>query len=116
MPRSSSSACSRSLAHCCCSGSGRLASIAILLLSLVIRRSSRALATIGILAAVVGLVGSFLSTAGQYAGSSLYLRLGVGGAERLASYPGSLWMLMIGITAMAFTGTWQSFRYSVQAR
>jgi len=93
-----------------------LGSIAILLLSLVIRRSSRALATIGILAAVVGLVGSFLSTAGQYAGSSLYLRLGVGGAERLASYPGSLWMLMIGITAMAFTGTWQSFRYSVQAR
>jgi hypothetical membrane protein len=92
-----------------------LESIAILLLSLAIRRSSRALATIGIVVAVVGLAGSFLSTAGQYAGSSLYLGLGVGGAERLASYPGTLWMLMMGITAMAFTRTWRSFRYSPQA-
>jgi hypothetical membrane protein len=92
-----------------------LESIAILLLSLALRRSSRALATIGIVVAVVGLAGSFLSTAGQYAGSSLYLGLGVGGAERLASYPGTLWMLMMGITAMAFTRTWRSFRYSPQA-
>jgi hypothetical membrane protein len=92
-----------------------LESIAILLLSMAIRRSSRVLATIGIVVAVVGLAGSFLSTAGQYAGSSLYLGLGVGGAERLASYPGTLWMLMMGITAMAFTRTWRSFRYSPQA-
>ncbi|MGO8885713.1 MAG: DUF998 domain-containing protein [Streptosporangiaceae bacterium] len=90
-------------------------SVAILLLSLAIRRNSRLLAAIGIAAAVVGLAGSFLSTAGQYAGSSLYLGLGVGGAERLASYPGTLWMLMMGITAMAFTRTWLSFRYSLQA-
>ena len=73
------------------------------------------LAAIGIVVAVVGLAGSFLSTAGQYAGSSLYLGLGVGGAERLASYPGTLWMLMMGITAMVFTRTWRSFRYSPQA-
>jgi hypothetical membrane protein len=92
-----------------------LESMAILLLSLAIRRSSRVLAAIGIVAAIAGLAGSFLSTAGQYAGSSWYLGLGVGGAERLASYPGTLWMLMMGITAMAFTGTWQSFRYSPQA-
>ena len=92
-----------------------LESIAILLLSLAIRRSSRVLAAIGIVVAVVGLAGSFLSTAGQYAGSSLYLGLGVGGAERLASYPGTLWMLMMGITAMAFTRTWRSFRFSPQA-
>jgi hypothetical membrane protein len=92
-----------------------LESIAILLLSLAIRRSSRALATIGIVVAVAGLAGSFLSTTGQYAGSSLYLGLGVGGAERLASYPGTLWMLMIGIIAMAFTRTWLSFRYSPKA-
>ena len=80
-----------------------LGSIAILLLSLAIRRTSTTLSTIGIVVAVVGLVGSFLSTAGQYAGSSAYVGLGVGGAERLASYPGTLWMLMIGIIAMFFT-------------
>jgi hypothetical protein len=45
----------------------------------------------------------------------LYLGLGVGGAERLASYPGTLWMLMMGITAMAFTRTWRRLRYSPQA-
>ena len=93
-----------------------LGSVGILLLSLATRRISRAVSTIGIVVAVVGLVGSFLSTAGQYAGSSLYLGLGVGGAERLASYPGSLWMLMIGIIAMCFTETWQSFRSGAGAR
>jgi len=93
-----------------------LGSVAILLLSLAIRRTSRALSTTGIVVAVVGLAGSFLSTAGQYAGSSLYLGLGVGGAERLASYPGTLWMLMIGIIAMFSTRTWMSFRSGAGAR
>jgi hypothetical protein len=87
-----------------------LASVAILLLSLAIRRTSHTLSAIGIVVAVVGLVGSFLSTAGEFAGSSLYLGMGVGGTERLASYPGSLWMLLIGIIAMFFTQTGQSFR------
>jgi hypothetical protein len=63
---------------------------------------------------VAGLVGSVLSAGGQYAGS-LYLGLGAGGAERLASYPGSLWMLIIGVIAMFFTRTWQSFRSSAGA-
>ena len=92
-----------------------LGSIAILLLSLAIRRVSRTVSIIGIVVAVAGLVGSVLSTGGQYADSSLYLGLGVGGAERLASYPGSLWMLIIGIIAMFFTRTWQSFRSSAGA-
>jgi hypothetical membrane protein len=93
-----------------------LGSVAILLLSLAIRRTSRALSTIGIVVAVVGLAGSFLSTAGEFAGSSLYLGLGVGGAERLASYPGSLWMLLIGIIAMFSARTWQNFRPGAAAR
>ena len=93
-----------------------LGSVAILLLSLAIRRTSRALSTTGIVVAVVELAGSFLSTAGQYAGSSLYLGLGVGGAERLASYPGSLWMLLIGVIAMFSAGTWQSFRSGARER
>jgi len=71
------------------------------LLSLAIGRSHRAASIIGVVVAVVGLAGTFLSTAGQYAGSSLYLGLGVGGAERLASYPGTLWMLIAGVIAMA---------------
>jgi hypothetical protein len=87
-----------------------LASVAILLLSLAIRRTSHTIAVTGIVVAVVGLAGAVLSTGGEVAGSSLsYLGLGVGGAERLASYPGSLWMLLIGIIAMLFTRTWQNF-------
>ena len=86
-----------------------LISIAILLLSLAIRRTSHTIAVIGIVVAVVGLAGSVLSTGGEFAGSSMYLGLGVGGAERLASYPGSLWMLMIGIIAMFSARTWQGF-------
>jgi hypothetical membrane protein len=87
-----------------------LASVAILLLSLAIRRTSHTISFIGIVVAVVGLVGSVLSTGGEFAGSSLYLGLGVGGAERLASYPGTLWMLMIGVIAMFGARTWQGFR------
>lgn len=61
-------------------------------------------------------MGSVLSAAAQYAGSSAYLGLGVGGSERLASYPGNLWILMIGIIAMFLTGTWASFRSGAGAR
>lgn len=92
-----------------------LGSVAILLLSLAIRRMSPAIAVIGIVVAVAGLVGSVLSTGVEFAGSSLYLGLGIGGAERLASYPGSLWMLWIGIIAMFFTATWQRFRSGAEA-
>ena len=35
----------------------------------------------------LGLVGTVLSTAGQFDGSALYLGLGVGGIERIADYP-----------------------------
>lgn len=61
-------------------------------------------------------MGGVLSAAGQYAGSAAYLGLGVGGSERLVSYPGSLWMLMIGIVAMFLTRTWASFRSGAGAR
>jgi hypothetical protein len=68
------------------------------------------LSTTGIVVAVVGLTGSVSSAAAQYAGSPAYLGLGVGGSERLASPPGNLWMLMIGVIAMFLTRTWASFR------
>lgn len=77
-----------------------LGSIAILLLSLAIRATRRALSILGIVVAAVGLVGSVLSAAGQYAGPSADAGLGAGGTERLASYPGSLWMLLIGLIAI----------------
>jgi hypothetical membrane protein len=89
-----------------------LASVAIILLSLAIRRTSHAISVIGIVVAVVGLVGSVMSTGGEFAGSSVYMGLGVGGAERLASYPSSLWMLMIGVIAVFGARTWQRFRAS----
>ncbi len=93
-----------------------LGSVAILLLSLALRRTHTAMSTIGVAVAVVGLAGSLLSTVGQYAGSSLYLGLGVGGAERLASYPGSLWMLVIGVIAMTLAGDRQILRHDGEPR
>lgn len=74
-------------------------SVAILLLSIAIRRASGALAATGVVLAVLGLVGTVLSTAGQFS-SALYLGLGVGGSERLAGYPSNLWMLIIGGLAL----------------
>jgi hypothetical membrane protein len=77
---------------------------AILLLSLAVRGTSRAVSIAGLAAAGVGLAGTVLSTAGQFAGA-LYLGLGAGGMERVADYPGSLWVLMIGILAVLAAAT-----------
>lgn len=77
-----------------------ISSVAILLLSLTIRRTQASLSATGVVLAVVGLVGSVLSSAGQYAGSSLYLGLGVGGMERIAGYPSNLWLLLLGVIAI----------------
>jgi hypothetical membrane protein len=74
---------------------------AILLLSWSVRATSRAVSIAGIILGAVGLAGTALSTAGQFGGSALYLGLGAGGMERVADYPGSLWVLMIGILAVA---------------
>ena len=81
-----------------------VASVAILLFSLAVRRSNVPLSTFGIVVAVVGLAGTVLSTVGQYAGTGLYLGFGVGGMERVASYPGSLWTLVVGALAMTLAG------------
>jgi hypothetical membrane protein len=78
--------------------------VAILLLSLSIRHTNHAVSVTGIVLAVIGLAGTVLSTAGEFAGSALYLGLGVGGMERVADYPGSLWLLMIGIIAVLSAG------------
>ncbi len=75
-------------------------SVAILLLALAVWRTDRVLGVVGMGVAVVGLVGAFLSTAGQYAGPSLYLGAGVGGMERIAGYPSNLWVLLIGVAAI----------------
>jgi hypothetical membrane protein len=79
--------------------------VAILLLSLSIRQINRTVASTGIVLAIVGLAGTVLSTGGQFAGSSLYLGLGVGGMERISDYPASLWVLMIGIISVLSAGT-----------
>lgn len=57
----------------------------ILLLSLSIRQTSRTVSSIRTALAIAGLAGTVLSTVGQFAGSSLYLGLGVGGMERVSA-------------------------------
>jgi hypothetical membrane protein len=75
--------------------------VAILLLSLPSRQPNRAVSLTGIVLAVIGLVATVLSTAAEFASSSsLDLGLRAGGMERVADYPGSLWILMIGIIAV----------------
>ena len=79
--------------------------VAILLLSLPARQASRALSVTGIVLAVVGLAATVLSTAAEFASkSSLDLGLRAGGMERVADYPGALWILMIGIIAVLSAG------------
>jgi hypothetical protein len=62
--------------------------------------AGRAVSVTGIALAVIGLAATTLSTAAEFGGSSLDLGLGPGGMERIADYPGSLWILMIGIIAV----------------
>ena len=79
--------------------------VAILLLSLPRRQASRVLSVAGIVLAVVGLAATVLSTAAEFASnSSLDLGLRAGGMERLADYPGSVWILMIGLIAVLSAG------------
>jgi hypothetical membrane protein len=80
--------------------------VAILLLSLPARQASRTVSGAGITLAVVGLAATALSTAAEFASSSsLDLGLRAGGMERLADYPGALWILMIGIIAVLSAGS-----------
>ena len=79
--------------------------VAILLLSLPRRQASRAVGVAGTVLAIVGLSATALSTAAEFASSSsLDLGLRAGGMERLADYPGALWILMIGIIAVLSAG------------
>jgi hypothetical membrane protein len=80
-----------------------IGSVAILLLSFAVRRVAPRLTAAGVVLAVLGLVGTILSTAGQFS-PALYLGLGVGGSERLAGYPGNLWMLIVGVLALPQPG------------
>lgn len=83
-------------------------SIAVLLLSLSVLGINRTVGIVGIALAVLGLAGTVLSTAGQFAGPSLYFGLGVGGIERVADYPAAVWKLMIGIIAIgSIAGTFR---------
>jgi hypothetical protein len=81
-----------------------LSGIAILLLSLAVRREYPALASAGLVLAIVSLVASVLWSAAQSGRSALYLGLGAGGMERLADYPTDLWLLLAGLMALLSTG------------
>jgi hypothetical membrane protein len=75
-----------------------LMGVAVLLLALVSPRGG--MRSFGVLIGLVVIVASGLLIAGQVKGPALYLGLGVGGMERLASYPSNLWMLAIGLIAL----------------
>ncbi|MFI9383603.1 DUF998 domain-containing protein [Kutzneria sp. NPDC052558] len=68
-----------------------LGSVAILLLGLASRRTG--LGVFGIVMALVGLAGLALSIFAPDL-------IGVGGAERLAGYPGNLWLFVVGAAAL----------------
>ncbi|MEW1776900.1 DUF998 domain-containing protein [Streptomyces sp. NPDC086777] len=78
-----------------------IGSVAVLLLSLSVRRSHPVVQWLGIPTSVVGLAGGTLFTMSQRAGHSPIPGLGVGGLERLAGYPFNLWMVGIGLLAIA---------------
>jgi hypothetical membrane protein len=78
-----------------------LVSVAILMLTLSTYRTRPVIGAAGLALAIVGLVGSTLSVGGQFGNSGLYLGLGVGGMERIATYPGSAWVLLVGVAAVS---------------
>lgn len=82
-----------------------ISAIAILLLSLALRREAPTLARAGVIIALVSLAASVLWSAAQYAGPALDLGLGTGGMERLADYPTDLWLVVVGVGALLSTGT-----------
>jgi hypothetical membrane protein len=91
--------------------------VAILLLSLPRRQASRAVSVAGVALAVVGLAATVLSTAAEFASSSsLDLGLRAGGMERVADYPGALWILMIGIIAVLSAGARASHQAAPRSR
>jgi hypothetical membrane protein len=75
----------------------QLGALAILLLSLVLVRSDPRLSRVGIALAAVGLFGTVLGTVGEYAGPALYLGIGSGGMQRVATYPSVIWLLVVGV-------------------
>ncbi|MCK2245463.1 MULTISPECIES: DUF998 domain-containing protein [unclassified Crossiella] len=71
--------------------------IAIFLVSLAIVDQARWISAFGYLVAGVTVIASMLFSAGQYSVPVLYFGLGAGAMERLASYPFTLWLLVIGL-------------------
>ena len=72
----------------------------MVLVSLAVMSHDRSLGIIGMVLAVIALVGTVLSTAGQFT-HGLYLGMGVGGMERISDYPTNLWLLLLGFIAVA---------------
>lgn len=75
--------------------------VAVIFLSVALWPSHRDLAAVSMALAVIGLIGTILSSAGQFGSDSLYLGLGVGGMERVSDYPMSLWTLLMGCIVVA---------------
>ncbi|HEY2205167.1 MAG TPA: DUF998 domain-containing protein [Pseudonocardia sp.] len=74
-------------------------SIATLLTAVALRRSRPGLGLAGVALGVLGLTATVLTGVAQHVDSEFYLGLGVGGLERAAEYPATLWILLAGLAA-----------------
>jgi hypothetical membrane protein len=78
-----------------------IGSVAVLLLSLSVRRAHPVLYRLGRIVSLLGLVAGSLFTLMEYSGYSVIPGLGAGGLERIAGYPSNIWMLGIGLVSFA---------------
>jgi hypothetical membrane protein len=76
-------------------------SVAVLLTSLAILRTNRGLGQLGLAMATIGLAGTALGIVGEVLGPGLYLGVGIGGMERVAEYPASIWRFAAGVVGVA---------------
>jgi hypothetical membrane protein len=75
-------------------------SAGIVLLGVSLWPSQHALAPISMVVGGVGLVGAVLTSLAQTTSSAFDLGLGNGGMERVAGYPGSIWMALVGLAVL----------------
>jgi hypothetical membrane protein len=76
-------------------------SVAVLLTSLALLPTNPGLGRLGLVMASIGLTGTALGIAAEVLGPGLYLGLGVGGMERVAEYPATVWRFAAGVVAVA---------------
>jgi hypothetical membrane protein len=78
-------------------------SIAVILAAIAIRKSSPALYGVGVTLGALGAIGAVLAIGAQLGITAFHLGVGPGLTERLASHPGQVWLVVVGIVVMVTT-------------